>query len=161
MSELIPKVGMQPTEPAEVVTTFLAALAGKDLEGAGDLLDEAVVYTNVGLPTLRGRRAVVRALGLLDRPGCRFEVYVHAQAESDGVVLNERTDVIVLGPVRLQFWVTGRFDVRGGRITLWRDSFDFLDTTRALIRGLLGALVPALRPKPPTSGDAAPGRHRP
>ena len=39
-------------------------------------------------------------------------------------VLTERTDVLVIGPVRMQFWVCGVFEVHNGRITLWRDYFD-------------------------------------
>jgi limonene-1,2-epoxide hydrolase len=156
---LLPVRTAHPTDPQSVVESFLAALAEPDLAGAGALLDEAVVYTNVGLPTIRGRRRVVRVLSLLDRPGCRFEVYLHAVAADGAVVLTERTDVIELGRVRLQFWVTGRFDVQAGQITLWRDSFDYLDTTKALVRGLLGALVPRLRPRPPSALDSAPGRH--
>jgi len=54
--------------------------------------------------------------------------------------------------------VWGRFDVRDGKVVLWRDSFDFVDIVRANLRGLLGLVVPALRPKAPASLDAAPGR---
>jgi limonene-1,2-epoxide hydrolase len=74
------------------------------------------------------------------------------------VVLTERTDVLLFGKARIQFWVWGRFEVRDGKITLWRDSFDFLDLLRANVRGLLGAVVPSLRPLPPTSTDTPPGR---
>jgi limonene-1,2-epoxide hydrolase len=62
-------------------------------------------------------------------------------------VLTERTDVLVFGPVRLQFWVCGVFEVHNGRITLWRDYFDIFDFTKAIGRGLLGAAIPALRPR--------------
>ncbi|MDT4891092.1 MAG: limonene,2-epoxide hydrolase [Pseudonocardiales bacterium] len=74
-------------------------------------------------------------------------------------VATERTDVLRFGRLRLQFWVWGRFDVRGGRITMWRDSFDYLNLTRALVRGLAGVALPGLRPAPPTSPGAVPGRH--
>ena len=156
---LLPVRTARPVDPQPVVESFLAALAEPDLAGAGALLDEAVVYTNVGLPTIRGPRRVVRFLSLLDRPGCRFEVYLHAVAADGSVVLTERTDVIELGRVRLQFWVTGRFDVQAGQITLWRDSFDYLDCTRAFVRALVGVVVPPLRPRPPASVSTAPGRH--
>jgi limonene-1,2-epoxide hydrolase len=95
----------------------------------------------------------------MDRPWIGFEVYLHAITADGAVVLTERTDVVQFGPVRLQFWVTGRFDLRDARVTLWRDAFDFLDTTRVLVRGLLGAVIPALRPRAPTKADVAPGRH--
>ena len=86
-----------------------------------------------------------------------FEVYLHSISAEGPVVLTERTDVIVVGPFRAQFWVWGRFDVHDGRITLWRDSFDFVDMTRATVRGLVGMALPAVRPTAPDPGDA-PGR---
>jgi limonene-1,2-epoxide hydrolase len=149
----------RPTEPQAVVETFLGALVSADLDTAGALLDEHVVYVNVGTPAARGRRRTMRILRGLSRPWLSFEVYIHAIAVNRGSVLTERTDVIVVGPCRMQFWVTGRFDVHDGRITLWRDSFDYLDLLRAIARGVLGAAVPALRPKAPSSPDIAPGRH--
>jgi limonene-1,2-epoxide hydrolase len=42
--------------------------------------------------------------------------------------------------------VCGVFEVTNGRITLWRDYFDMFDFTKALVRGLVGAVIPALRP---------------
>jgi limonene-1,2-epoxide hydrolase len=46
----------------------------------------------------------------------------------------------------MQFWVCGTFEVHGGRITLWRDHFDLYDVVKGTVRGLLGAVVPSLRP---------------
>ena len=109
----------------------MEALADSDLDRAMALLDEDVVYTNVGLPSIRGRDSVAKALGGLQRPSFGFEVYLHAISADGPVVLTERTDVLVLGSCRTQFWVWGRFDVHDGRITLWRDSFDFVDVLRA------------------------------
>ena len=68
------------------------------------------------------------------------------------------TDVLVFGSLRAQFWVCGRFDVRDGRIELWRDSFDFVDITRAFLRGLAGMVLPGVRPPAPSSADDPPGR---
>jgi limonene-1,2-epoxide hydrolase len=152
-------VATRPTEPQAVVEAFLAALAGADLSTAASLLDEHVKYVNVGLPAVRGRRRTIRLLRSLDGRRLSFEVYVHAIAANEGTVLTDRTDALVVGPLRFQFWVTGRFDVRDGQITLWRDSFDYIDTLRAVIRGLVGAVIPALRPAAPASADVAPGRH--
>ena len=155
---LLPTPADRPTsDPQAVAEAFLAALAVPDLDGAMSLLADDVVYTNVGLPTIRGRDRVTRVLGGLQGPNASFEVYLHAVSADGPVVLTERTDVIVVGPVRTQFWVWGRFDVHDGRITLWRDSFDFLDLTKAMVRGLAGIALPSLRPAPPHPGDA-PGR---
>ena len=155
----VPVRTASPSTPRQVVETFLAALAAEDFTTAGTLLAEDVVYANVGLPTIRGRRRTVGVLKPLARPGLGFEVYLHSIAADGATVLTERTDVLLFGPVRLQFWVHGRFDVQDGRITLWRDAFDFVDITRSLVRGLVGAVLPALRPTAPQSAAVPPGRH--
>lgn len=148
-----------PTEPQAVVETFLAALGAADLETAAELLDEHVTWVNVGLPTIRGRQRTMALLQSLGKPGRSFEVYLHAIATNGRTVLTERTDAIVIGRLRFQIWVTGRFDVHNGRIVLWRDTFDFSDSLRAMLRGVAGALIGALRPTAPQSPDVAPGRH--
>ena len=147
-----------PTDPQALTEAFLAHLAALDLDEAMALLAEDVRYVNVGLPVIRGRAQVAKALSSLDRPGGGFEVYLHAISADGPVVLTERTDVLTLGRFRAQFWVTGRFDVHDGEITLWRDSFDYLDVLRAAVRGLVGVLIPAARPQPPTGAHVAPGR---
>lgn len=157
LPEPAPTTGLRPVEPQAVVEALLAALAAGDLDALRGLLAEDVVYSNVGLPTIRGRRRAVSVLAPL-AGRARFEAYLHAISSSGPVVLTERTDVVQWGRLRVQFWVAGRFDVHDGQVTLWRDAFDFLDCTKAFWRGLLGALIPPLRPQPPTSLDAAPGR---
>ena len=149
-----------PSDPQAVVEAFLAALAEPELSVASALVANDITYITVGMPTLRGRDRVLSVLGGLARPGFSFEVYLHAISASGGTVLTERTDVLVLGPVRLQFWVVGRFDVVDGEITLWRDAFDYVDILRATVRGLFGAVLPPLRPAAPTTTSTAPG-HRP
>ena len=130
---------------AHAVEVLLTSLQAQDADGAGAVLDENLVYQNVGFPTIRGRaRAVKLFRAMQGRAG--FEVKIHRIAVNGATVLTERTDVLQFGPVRLQFWVCGVFEVSDGRITLWRDYFDMFDMTKALVRGILGAVVPALRP---------------
>ena len=49
------------SEPQAVVEAFLAALMASDLDAALDLVDEDLVYVNVGLPTIRGRAGLAKA----------------------------------------------------------------------------------------------------
>ena len=146
------------TDPQAVVEAFLHALSVPDLSRALDLVADDLVYTNVGLPTIHGRARLAKLFGGLERPGAGFEVYLHAITAEGPIVLTERTDVIVVGSFRAQFWVCGRFDVHDGKITLWRDAFDFVDIVRGLVRGAVGLLVPSLRPRAPRSLADAPGR---
>jgi len=146
------------TDPEAVVEGFLAAMATGDLDTARALIDDDILYVNVGLPPVRGRSQMERVFGFLDRPGVGFEVYLHAVSSDGPVVLTERTDVLRMGPVESQFWVWGRFEVHDGKITLWRDSFDYVDIVRGTVRGLVAAVVPSLRPVRPAKPDTPPGR---
>ena len=133
---------------AEIVESFLYALQAVDLATADGLLDDDLVYENVGLPTIRGRARAIKLFRSMEGRG-GFEVKFHRVAtDSSGgaSVLTERTDAIVIGPLRLQFWVCGVFEVHDGKITLWRDYFDMFDMLKATVRGLIGVVVPSLRP---------------
>lgn len=131
---------------AEIVETFLYALQAEDMETADRLLDDNLVYENVGLPTIRGRARAMQLFRPMKKSPVSFEVKFHRIVGEGTTVLNERTDALVIGPVRLQFWVCGVFEVHDGKITLWRDYFDMFDMVKATVRGLIGAAVPALRP---------------
>jgi limonene-1,2-epoxide hydrolase len=133
------------TANARVVETFLYALQDQDFDTVDSLLADNIVWENVGYPTIRGRKRIV---GIFRRGKGRvgFEVKFHRIATEGNAVLTERTDVLIIGPVRLQFWVCGAFEVHGGRITLWRDYFDLYDVLKGTARGLVGAVVRSLRP---------------
>lgn len=154
----VPDDSPLPTDPQEVVEAFLASLADSDTERSDALIDDEIDYVNVGLPAVHGRADMAKVFHLLARPRAGFEVYLHAISATGPVVLTERTDVILIGRLRIQFWVWGRFDVHDGKITLWRDSFDFLDVMKGTGRGLAGMVLPRLRPTAPSEPDSPPGR---
>jgi len=133
------------TANARVVETFLYALQDQDFDTADASLADNIVWENVGYPTMRGRKRIV---GIFRRGQGRvgFEVKFHRIAAEGNAVLTERTDALIFGPVRMQFWVCGVFEAHGGKITLWRDYFDLLDVVKGTVRGLVGTFVPALRP---------------
>ena len=121
-----------------------ARAAGPDFDTAEAALADDLVYQNVGLPTIHGRQRAMKLFRQMDGPA-RFEVKIHRIAADGAAVLTERTDALIFGPLRVQFWVCGVFEVHDGRITLWRDYFDFFDIVKATLRGLAGLVVPSLR----------------
>jgi limonene-1,2-epoxide hydrolase len=131
-------------ENTRTVEGFLHALQDSDLEAAEAALDDNLVYQNVGLPTIRGRARTIKLLRSMEGRA-RVEVKIHRIAADGAAVLTERTDALIVGPLRLQFWVCGVFEVHDGRITLWRDYFDFFDAFKAIVRGLAGLVLPSLR----------------
>lgn len=138
-----------PSTPAhtldvDVVAGFLQALQRSDLDAALALVAEDLIYINVSLPTIHGRRGLDRVFRPLFKPGrAGFAVRMHHIATDGEVVLTDRTDQITLGRFRARFWVYGRFDIRDGQIAVWRDCFDWLDLSIAIMRGLAGMLIPA------------------
>jgi len=130
-------------EPAEVgvVRSFLAALEALDIDAALELADDEIVYQNVPLPPARGKAAFAKQMRGMAKYGSGFEAQLHNIKGSDGVVLTERTDVLEAGRLRAAFWVCGTFEVRDGKVMLWRDYFDWPTVTLALLRGALRALL--------------------
>ncbi|HJR26149.1 MAG TPA: limonene-1,2-epoxide hydrolase family protein [Acidimicrobiales bacterium] len=129
------------TTEVEIVRAFLADLEQLDVDAASEWLAEDVVYQNVPLPAARGKQAVERQLRLLERFGNRFEARVHNIASDGPIVLTERTDVLVIGRLEASFWVCGTFEVRNGRIVLWRDYFDYANVVVAFLKGAVRALL--------------------
>ena len=137
---------LDTTANARVVETVLYALQDEDFDTAEAGMADNIVWQNVGISTMRGRKRIMKLLRLGEGRG-GFEVKFHSIATEGNSVLTERTDAITIGPFRLQFWVCGVFEVHGGQITLWRDYFDKLDFfVIAPLRGLAGIVVPSLRP---------------
>lgn len=123
-----------------VVRAFLGALERGDVDGAMALVDPSIVYQNVPLPAARGERAVERQLRLMTRYDVGFEARIHNIASDGAVVLTERTDIIEFGRFPVAFWVCGTFEVRDGKVTLWRDYFDYVDVLIAFVKAPLRAL---------------------
>jgi limonene-1,2-epoxide hydrolase len=130
---------------ARTVETFLYAMQDEDFDTVDSAMADTIVWQNVGFSTMQGRQRIVK---LFRRGQGRvgFEVKIHRIAAEGSAVLTERTDALVIGPLRLQFWVCGVFEVHGGRITLWRDYLDMWDFTKATLRGLAATVFPSLRP---------------
>ncbi|MFC6882148.1 MULTISPECIES: limonene-1,2-epoxide hydrolase family protein [Actinomadura] len=140
----------------ETVEAFLSTLEDLDVDRALTFAAPEMVYQNVPLPPARGLPAVEKTLRLMTRYGTGFEARVHRIAANGPVVLTERTDVLKAGAWQARFWVCGTFEVHDGRITLWRDYFDWTTLLVASAKSLPAALLSALtrlRSKPGGAAD--------
>lgn len=129
------------TDSVATVTAFLDALGRLDIDAALALLAEDIVYQNVSLPKAQGKEAVAKQLALMGRYCTAFEAINHRIVGDGNTVLTERTDIIEVGKIRSEFWVCGTFEVRDGRIVLWRDYFDWANLLGAAAKGAGKALV--------------------
>src|SRR3954454_20144128 len=122
--------------PAGVVTAFIATIESFDLEGALAFLADDVEYDNVPIGAVHGVDQVRATLGPfvgrfeeIDWPVSRIAA---TGTVDEGTVFTERVDRFRAGETWVELPVTGVFEVRGGRITLWRDYFDLGTFTRAV-----------------------------
>lgn len=135
---------MAKSAATETVEKFLKALEDADLDTAAALLDDSVQYQNVPLPTDNGKDATITTLKRFGIISKKFEVIMHNIAEKDGVVLTERTDILSGPGLRLEFWVCGTFEVKNGKITLWRDYFDWATMAGQVAKSLPGFMTQGL-----------------
>lgn len=130
----------ETTQSTAVVEEMLVSLRGGDIERAMSCMDERIVWHNVGLPKVRGANAVARYMRALAKPGYGFDVTIHNIAADGDIVLTERTDALIWRRLRIEFWVCGTFELRDGKIAVWRDYFDNVDFFKGVARGLLRAM---------------------
>jgi limonene-1,2-epoxide hydrolase len=136
---------MSKQHQIEIVQSFLSALEAGDIDRALGFCAPEIVYQNVPLPPARGITAFENQMRLFAKFCDAFEVKTHHIAANGSIVLTERTDAFIVRGARAAFWVCGTFEVREGKIVLWRDSFDWLNVSvkslLAVPRALLGALT--------------------
>ncbi|RPA10331.1 limonene-1,2-epoxide hydrolase family protein [Gordonia sp. OPL2] len=142
---------MTSQTPIDIVTSFLDALARDDVAAALENVDDDIAYTNVSTPTVHGKKRVAGIFRQVEKASWIGFDYRMINVSADGsVVLTERVDELRFGRVAIRFWVCGRFEIGDGRITVWRDYFDYLDMTKGLLRGVVGAVIPAVQRRMPT-----------
>ena len=107
---------MATDDLVSLTTGFLRDLATGRIDEALSVVDENILYENVGLPTVRGMKRFTRAMHMLNGKFLHFDAEILNAAADGGVVLNERIDLLSIGPLRIRFWVCGRFEVVDGRI---------------------------------------------
>ena len=115
-----------------VVTEFCALFSNPDIDRIIDWFTEDAVYHNIPMPPAVGhdaiRELILGFMGAFDG----IDFIVHRQLAQGDVVMNERTDVMRRkdgGEIALP--VMGVFEVRDGKIAVWRDYFDMATVTAA------------------------------
>ncbi len=122
-------------EAEAVVRTFCDAFDGRDAEALRPYFTDDVVYHNIPLDPAVGIDATIAFIeaffGMCE--SMTIET-VHIAARGD-VVLTERIDTFTVGDVVAPLPVMGAFEVRDGRISVWRDDFDLGQITAMLSGG--------------------------
>lgn len=114
-----------PRSPLEVVQTFLAAMAVKNYDEGLRYLADDCEYTNPApLGTVRGPAGVRAVLEPFFAPTIENQLQIVRVATDGPLVFTERLDRHRIPSGWVELPVTGVWEVRDGRIALWRDYFD-------------------------------------
>lgn len=116
---------------ADLVTEFCGLWSDPDPAVIAEYFTEDAVYHNIPMDPVKGRDAIREFLEgfLATFDGIDFQI--HKQVEADGVVMNERTDVLRGLGKETPLPVMGVFEVVDGKIAAWRDYFDMGAITAA------------------------------
>lgn len=114
--------------PEELVNEFIAALVARDLDGAAAMVTEDFEYDNVPMGKSFGPKALTETLSGFFGMCTGIDWQILRQTSSGdlthGVVLNERDDRVEIHGRWTTLPVAGVFEIKNGKLTLWRDYFD-------------------------------------
>ena len=113
----------------EVVSSFLAANVAGDLDRALELVTDDCEYDNVPMGAVHGPDGIRQTLGPFLAGASELDWQVRRQVADATTVMNERVDRFRMGDRWVELPVMGVFEVRDGRIALWRDYFDLATFT--------------------------------
>ena len=117
----------------DIVRSFVAAWSRNDLDEIMSFFAADCVYHNMPIEPARGIEATRKMLEGFSSMATKVEWVLHQIAESEaGVVLTERTDRFEIGGRWVELPVMGSFELRGGKISAWRDYFDLAQFQRQL-----------------------------
>lgn len=110
---------------SQVVKDFIAAWEARSIDAILSFMAPDAHYLNVGLPEAVGHEQIRAMLTPFLGGAKEVRWTVHHIAETAaGVVLTERTDDFVMADRTVSLAVMGVFELKGGKITAWRDYFD-------------------------------------
>jgi len=107
-----------------VVNQFIEAIGRKDQLAAMALVADDCYYDNVPVGDMTGKDKMAEFLAPMFRSSGPVTFEVHRQATTGNLVMNERTDRMVIKGKEIAIGVAGVFEVNDGKITFWRDYFD-------------------------------------
>jgi limonene-1,2-epoxide hydrolase len=116
--------------PDDVVSALVRACEARDLDAVTALVADDIEYDNVPIGKVFGPEGVRKVLsGGVSEAASEVEWVVHRQVSSGSTVMNERTDRFLVAGRWIEIPIAAVFEVRDGRVSLWRDYFD-LETYR-------------------------------
>ena len=107
-----------------LIRDFCAAWARKNIDELLSFFAADAVYHNMPLAPLTGIEAIRETLNMFVTPAEHIEFELLALAAAGDLVFTERVDHFRMMGKKVSLPVAGVFQVRNGKIAVWRDYFD-------------------------------------
>lgn len=115
---------MATANPIAIITAMTNAMAVKDYDAALPLFTDDCVYENMPMGAVTGPAGVRAVLEPFFAPTIENQFIILRTAVNGTTVFVERLDRHRLATGWVELPVTGVFEIRDGKIALWRDYFD-------------------------------------
>jgi limonene-1,2-epoxide hydrolase len=117
----------------QLVREFIAAWEQRDSDFIIGCLTEDAVYHAMPLEPIVGKEAIAAWVRKFEAipPG---SLEVHHQVATADLVMNERTDRILMNGHPVTLPIVGIFEIHDGRIRAWREYFDLTPAKEAYSR---------------------------
>ena len=119
--------------PGEIVTALIKANEARDVDAVVALMADDAVYENVPMSELKGHEEIRSLLGPFIQGAKSVAWEVLHQVEQGDVVMNERVDRFTMADGKdVAIRVAGVFEIRDGKVAVWRDYFDLAEFTNQM-----------------------------
>ena len=124
-----------------------------DLDGYLMFFSDDVEHVLAPLPKITGKKSLRPALARGFR-ACVSGLTVSplSVVQQGDSVISDRVDIAKLGPLWVRFRIKATMKFVDDKVVFWRDSIDYLSLIGWSLRGVVGILIPSLRPQPPATG---------
>jgi limonene-1,2-epoxide hydrolase len=119
-------------EAEKIVNDFCKAFERKNLEEIMTYFADDAVYHNMPMAPAKGKDAIRQTINTFLPMATSLEFKILKSAAAGNTVLNERVDIFNMGGKRVELPVAGVFEVRNGKIAMWRDYFDLQSWTKQI-----------------------------
>ena len=121
------------SEAEKIVNDFCATASRMNVDEMLNYFTDDAVYHNIPMEPAKGKAAIRAAIEGFTKTSEAMVFKVLHTASAGNVVMNERVDTLVMkGGKKVDVPVCGVFEVKGGKISAWRDYFDMQMVTKQM-----------------------------
>jgi limonene-1,2-epoxide hydrolase len=111
-------------DPNALVREFCDAWIRMDPDELAEYFTDDGVYHNIPMAPMEGKENIRAGLAGMKAMISSIRFDIHHQVATGDIVMNERTDHLVMGDNQVALPVVGVFEIADGKIRAWRDYFD-------------------------------------